>query len=67
MILRHRIAYNNQIITQVIDNDHVESVLNDLKNQITSQGGDTKPLKVMTDIELEEGEYEIKDEEEKTE
>lgn len=67
MVLRHRIAYNNQIITQVIDNDHIEEALNGIKNQIASQGGDTKPLKVVTDIELEEGEYEIKDEEEKAE
>lgn len=59
MILRHVIAYNNQIITQIIDNDHIEGVLNDLKNQIAAQGGNIKALKVKTDIELEEGEYEI--------
>lgn len=61
MILRHVIAYGNQILTTMIPNDKIDNEFNALKAQIQAQGGDTKQLKILTDVELEEGEYTIKE------
>lgn len=61
MILRHVIAYGKQILTTLIPNDIIDKEFNNLKAQIQAQGGDTTQLKILTDIELEEGEYTIKE------
>lgn len=66
MKFTHVITFGNQIITKPIDDEHFNEAYNDIKAQIQAQGGDTSALKVLTDIELEEGEYKIiKIEEEK--
>ena len=61
MILRHVIAYGRQILTTPIPNDIIDREFNNFKAQIQAQGGDTTQLKILTDIELEEGEYTIKE------
>ncbi len=59
MILRHIITYNGQVLTTPIPNDKIDSELENIKSQIIAQGGDPKYLKIITDIELEESEYQI--------
>jgi hypothetical protein len=61
MILRHIITYNGQILTTPIPNDKIDSELENIKSQIIAQGGNPKYLKIKTDIELEESEYQIKE------
>lgn len=61
MILRHVIAYGRQILTTPIPNDIIDKEFNNFKAQIQAQGGDVTQLKILTDIELEEGEYTIKE------
>lgn len=59
MILRHIIIYNGQVLTTPIPNDKIDTELENIKSQIVAQGGDPKYLKIITDIELEESEYQI--------
>lgn len=59
MKLTHIIAFGNQIITRPIDDEHIDAEFNALKAQIKAQNGDDNMLHILTDIELEEGEYEI--------
>ena len=61
MILRHIITLNGQPITVPIDDEHIDTEYENLKAQIVSQGGDPSVLKIHTDVELEEGEYDIQD------
>lgn len=61
MILRHIITLNGQPITVPIDDEHIDAEYEKLKAQIASQGGDPNILKIHTDVELEEGEYDIQD------
>ena len=60
MILRHCITIvtpiGQQIIPQVIDDFNLDGFINMLR---TTQGVDKEQIKLYTDIELEEGEYEI--------
>lgn len=63
MKFTHVITFGNQIITKPIDDEHFNEAYNDIKAQIQAQGGNTSALKVLTDIELEEGEYKIIEEE----
>jgi hypothetical protein len=51
-----------QVLTpNTIDDSQLDAVLDNLKAQLQAQGIDPKQLIVMTDIELEEGEYEVID------
>ena len=65
MILRHAIALQmpngmQQILTpNVIDDSQLDAAMANLTAQLQAQGINPKQLKIMTDIELEEGEYEI--------
>ena len=64
MILRHAILLNTpmgqQILTpNTLDDNQLDSALANLKAQLQAQGVDPKQLVVLTDIELEEGEYKI--------
>lgn len=64
MILRHAILLKTpmgqQILTpNTIDDSQLDAALANLKAQLQTQGIDPKQLAVLTDIELEEGEYEI--------
>lgn len=65
MILRHAILLKmpngmQQVLTpNTIDDSQLDAVLDNLKAQLQAQGIDPKQLVIMTDIELEEGEYEI--------
>lgn len=67
MILRHAILLKmpngmQQVLTpNTIDDSQLDAVLANLKAQLQTQGIDPKQLVVMTDIELEEGEYEVID------
>lgn len=63
MKFTHVITFGNQIITKPIDNEHFDEAYNDIKAQIQAQDGDVSALKVLTDIELEEGEYKVIEEE----
>lgn len=63
MKFTHVITFGNQIITKPIDDEHFDETYNDIKTQIQAQGGDASALKILTDIELEEGEYKIIEEE----
>ena len=62
MILRHCITIltpiGQQIIPQVIMDADLDGFINMLR---TTQGVDKEQIKLYTDIELEEGEYEIID------
>ena len=66
MILRHAILLKTpmgqQILTPntVLDNQ-LDAVLDNIKTQLQAQGIDPKQLVILTDIELEEGEYDIQD------
>ena len=64
MILRHAILLKTpmgqQILTpNTIVNDQLDAVLTNIKAQLQMQGIDPKQLVILTDVELEEGEYEI--------
>jgi hypothetical protein len=51
-----------QVLTpNTIDDSQLDAVLDNLKAQLQAQGIDPKQLVVLTDIELEEGEYEVID------
>lgn len=64
MILRHAILLKTpmglQILTpKTVLDDRLDAVLDNIKAQLQVQGIDPKQLTILTDIELEEGEYEI--------
>ena len=66
MILRHAILLKmpngmQQVLTpnNTIDDSQLDAVLANLKAQLQAQGIDPKQLAILTDVELEEGEYEI--------
>jgi hypothetical protein len=64
MILKHAILLKTpmgqQILTpNTIDDSQLDAVLDNLKAQLQAQGIDPKQLVILTDDELEEGEYEI--------
>ena len=64
MILRHAILLKTpmgqQILTpNTILDEQLDAVLANLKAQLQAQGIDPKQLAILTDIELEESEYEI--------
>ena len=64
MILRHAILLKSpmghQILTpHILDDSQLDSALNSIKAQLEAQGIDTKRLVILTDVELEESEYEI--------
>jgi hypothetical protein len=49
-----------QVLTSnTIDDSQLDAVLANLKAQLQAQGIDPKQLAILTDVELEEGEYEI--------
>lgn len=64
MILRHAILLKTpmglQILTpKTVLDDQLDAVLDNIKAQLQAQGIDPKQLTILTDVELEEGEYEI--------
>lgn len=64
MILRHAILLKTQMGQQILTpntvlDSQLDAVLANLKAQLQAQGIDPKQLAILTDIELEEGEYEI--------
>lgn len=64
MILRHAILLKTPMGQQILTpntvlDEQLDAVLANLKAQLQQQGIDPKQLVVMTDIELEEGEYTI--------
>ena len=64
MILRHAILLKTpmgqQILTpNTLDDSQLDAALANLKAQLQAQGIDPKQLAILTDIELEESEYEI--------
>lgn len=64
MILKHAILLNTpmgqQILTpNTLDDSQLDAALANLKAQLQAQGIDPKQLVILTDIELEESEYEI--------
>ena len=64
MILRYAILLKTpmgqQILTpNTLDDSQFDAALANIKAQLQAQGIDPKQLVVMTDIELEENEYEI--------
>ena len=64
MILRHAILLKTpmgqQILTpNTILDSQLDAVLTNIKGQLQAQGIDPKQLVILTDIELEENEYEI--------
>lgn len=64
MILRHAILLKTpmglQILTpKTVLDDRLDAVLDNIKAQLQAQDIDPKQLTILTDIELEEGEYEI--------
>lgn len=65
MTLRHAILLKmpngmQQVLTpNTIDDSQLDAVLANLKAQLQAQGIDPKQLAIITDVELEEGEYEI--------
>ena len=65
MKLRHAILLQmpngmQQVLTpKTIDDSQLDAVMANLTAQLQQQGIDPKQLKVMTDIELEEGDYEV--------
>ena len=64
MILKHAILLKTQIGQQIltpntIDDSQLDAALNNIKAQLKAQGIDPKQLVILTDIELEEGEYKI--------
>lgn len=67
MILRHAILLKmpngmQQVLTpNTIDDSQLDAALSNLTAQLQAQGINPKQLAVLTDIELEEGEYEVID------
>lgn len=66
MILRHAILLKTPMGQQILTpntvlDEQLDAVLANLKAQLQAQGIDPKQLVIMTDIELEEGEYEVID------
>lgn len=67
MILRHAIVLKmpngmQQVLTpNTLEDNQLDAALTNLKAQLQAQGIDPKQLAVLTDVELEEGEYEISD------
>ena len=64
MILRHAILLKTPMGQQILTpntvlDDQLDAVLNNIKTQLQAQGVDPKQLVILTDVELEEGEYEI--------
>jgi hypothetical protein len=64
MILKHAILLKTQMGQQILtpntlDDNQLDAALANLKAQLQAQGINPKQLVVLTDIELEEGEYEI--------
>ena len=64
MILKHAILLKTpmgqQILTpNVIDDSQLDTALAQIKAQLQAQGIDPNRLVILTDIELEENEYEI--------
>jgi hypothetical protein len=64
MILKHVILLKTpmgqQILTpNVIDDSQLDVALAQIKAQLQAQGIDPKQLAILTDVELEESEYEI--------
>ena len=66
MILRHAILLKTPMGMQIITpntllDSQLDAALDNIKAQLKAQNIDPKQLVVMTDIELEEGEYEVID------
>lgn len=66
MILRHAILLKmpngmQQILAPMLEDSQLDVALDNIKAQLQIQGIDPKQLVVMTDVELEEGEYEVID------
>jgi FKBP-type peptidyl-prolyl cis-trans isomerase (trigger factor) len=64
MILKHAILLKTQMGQQILTpntvlDEQLDAVLANLKAQLQAQGINPKQLVVLTDIELEENEYEI--------
>ena len=65
MILKHAILLKmpngmQQVLTpNTLDDSQLDSALTNLKTQLQAQGINPRQLVVLTDIELEENEYEI--------
>ena len=64
MILRHAILLKTPMGQQILTpntvlDDQLDAVLDNIKAQLQMQGIDPKQLIILTDVELEEGEYEI--------
>ena len=64
MILKHAILLKTPMGQQILTpntvlDEQLDAVLANLKAQLQAQGIDPKQLVVLTDIELEENEYEI--------
>lgn len=67
MILRHAILLKmpngmQQVLTpNTIDDSQLDAALANLTAQLQAQGISPKQLAILTDVELEEGEYEVID------
>lgn len=64
MILRHAILLKTPMGQQILTpntvlDEQLDAVLANLKAQLQAQGIDPKQLVILTDVELEESEYEI--------
>ena len=64
MILRHAILLKTPMGQQILTpntvlDDQLDAVLDNIKAQLQMQGIDPKQLVILTDVELEEGEYKI--------
>ena len=64
MKLRHAILLQTpmgqQVLTpKTLDDSQLDAALANLTAQLQAQGINAKQLKIMTDVELEDGEYEI--------
>ena len=64
MILRHAILLKTPMGQQILTpntvlDDQLDAVLDNIKAQLQMQGIDPKQLVILTDVELEVGEYEI--------
>lgn len=64
MILRHAILLKTPMGQQILTpntvlDEQLDAVLANFKAQLQAQGIDPKQLDILTDIELEENEYEI--------
>ena len=64
MILRHAILLKTPMGQQILTpntvlDEQLDAVLANFKAQLQAQGIDPKQLVILTDIELEESEYEI--------